>query len=631
MPAVPLLFVEGPVSGPPVDLLFGALPGGSTDATATIALTLPAPTLTAWVAEHWTATVSGVVLPGPTVTSTVYYASRTDRPTVAATHGHWGDADARETGVSTGHRLGVALRNGAAAGHGPALGVRSSLAGGWGDADRVRQQRTGTYREARRLQAGQRQAPWRAMLHDRRPSLAVPWGPADARRVSRSTDWQERYRDRRPAIRAPWGPADSLRRGTTGSTGTALPVRRPLGVEWREAIRPPAGMWIPPVLPPGGGCYTPDADLLFRAVWPGAGTALLFTCSGEGGGGDPPVATVVVPVRRVYYVINTVTLARVDTGAPIRAENLRLSLDADSWAWGWSASIHAADQALVMPGVGGDPALLVATINGTAIRLLAEKIARDRTFGATTLRVSGRGKTALLDSPYAPVLQFDNAALARTAEQLMNDALMINGVPIGWSVSSSLTDWLVPAGVWSHQGSHISAVVAIATAAGGYVQPHDTDDAIIVRHRYPSAPWDWAALTPDYEIPADVATIEGIEWADKADYNRVFVAGQASGVLGQVTRGGTAGDVIAPMVTDPLITHVDAARQRGRAILSDTGRQALVQLRMPVLGATGIIRPGALVRYTEGATIRLGLVRGVSVEHQWPELWQTIAVTTHGD
>ena len=152
-----------------------------------------------------------------------------------------------------------------------------------------------------------------------------------------------------------------------------------------------------------------------------------------------------------------------------------------------------------------------------------------------------------------------------------------------------------------------------------------------MRHRYPSAPWDWAALTPDYEIPADVATIEGIEWADKADYNRVFVAGQASGVLGQVTRGGTAGDVIAPMVTDPLITHVDAARQRGRAILSDTGRQALVQLRMPVLTATGIIRPGALVRYTEGATIRLGLVRGVSVEHQWPELWQTIAVTTHGD
>lgn len=628
MPAVPLLFVEGPVSGPPVDLLFGALPGGSTDATATIALTLPAPTLTAWVAEHWTATVSGVVLPGPTVTSTVYYASRTDRPTVAATHGHWGDADAREAGVSTGHRLGVALRNGAAAGHGPALGVRSSLAGGWGDADRVRQQRTGTYREAQRLQAGQRQAPWRAMLRDRRPSQAVPWGPADARRVSRSTDWQERYRDRRPAIRAPWGPADSLRRGTTGSTGTALPVRRPLGVEWREAIRPPAGMWIPPVLPPGGGCYTPDADLLFRAVWPGAGTALLFTCSGEGGGGDPPVATVVVPVRRVYMVFNDVSLTRVVGGIVLPNPTLRMSIDADSWTWTFSATLDGSALADVAP-ISGEPVEVEAEVNGNTFRFIVERISRERTFASNRISISGRGRNAVLAFPYSPAVQFANS-IDRTAAQLANDAMTLSGVPIGWSVTWAPDDWLVPAGVWSHQGSHMSALLSVAQSIGGYVRPHRVGDSMTVLARYPVAPWDWATdVTPDIEIPSAIAVREALQWEDMPAYNRVYVSGARSGILAQVTIDGTAGDVIAPMVTEALITAAAAGRQRGLAVLGNTGRIAAVSLRLPVTSETGVIEPGTFVRYLDGVTPYLGIVRSTAIEADVRTVRQVIGIETH--
>lgn len=44
----------------------------------------------------------------------------------------------------------------------------------------------------------------------------------------------------------------------------------------------------------------------------------------------------------------------------------------------------------------------------------------------------------------------------------MDDALMINGVGIGWTLDFGLTDWLVPAGAWSHTGSHIEAVARVA-------------------------------------------------------------------------------------------------------------------------------------------------------------------------
>jgi hypothetical protein len=46
---------------------------------------------------------------------------------------------------------------------------------------------------------------------------------------------------------------------------------------------------------------------------------------------------------------------------------------------------------------------------------------------------------------------------------------------------------------------------------------------------------------------------------------------------------------------DALITEATVARQRGLAVLSDTGRQIEVSLNLPVLPDTGIIEPGAFV------------------------------------
>jgi hypothetical protein len=70
-------------------------------------------------------------------------------------------------------------------------------------------------------------------------------------------------------------------------------------------------------------------------------------------------------------------------------------------------------------------------------------------------------------------------------------------------------------------------------------------------------------------------------------------------------------------------------RARGLAVLADTGRQAHISLRLPVLPETGIIRPGKLVRYTEGGNTHLGLTRAVQLEQRFPDLWQTIKVETH--
>ncbi|MGK2897992.1 MAG: hypothetical protein ACSLE9_04810 [Burkholderiaceae bacterium] len=430
--------------------------------------------------------------------------------------------------------------------------------------------------------------------------VALPW--RDGRGVDRATV-------------LPWADGRHIDHGVVLPWRGGLPIDTH-GSPWSPAEPPPEP---PPEL---------NVQLVFCHRLTTSSPNFLF--------GDPtpclvfhgPGSTVVVPIRKVYFMINDVHLTREGVEIPTLA--LQLSLDADSWTWSWSATLPAAELANVAPASDGTPVELVATINGAAYRLLAERIGRTRSFAQATIKVTGRGRNAILDTPYALVQAFGNPGAARTVAQLLDDALTLNGVSIGWGVEFGLDDWLVPAGAWALQGSHIAALTAIAAQAGGYVQPHATADTIRVLHRYPSAPWDWDLVTPDFELPAAVTSVEGIEWVEKPRYNRVFVSGTGQGVLGRITRAGTAGDLVAQMVTDALMTEAAGVTQRGRAILSDTGPQATVSLKLPVLDLTGVIVPGQFVRYVdETALARLGLVRSTSVEVKFPEVWQTIGVETH--
>jgi hypothetical protein len=97
----------------------------------------------------------------------------------------------------------------------------------------------------------------------------------------------------------------------------------------------------------------------------------------------------------------------------------------------------------------------------------------------------------------------------------------------------------------------------------------------------------------------------------------VYVTGQNAGITGFVKRTGTAGDVLAPMVADPLCTHADAARARGGAILGAAGTVATVSVEVPMLENIGLIRPGALVEIAEGAASFKALTRSTTVSATW--------------
>lgn len=400
-------------------------------------------------------------------------------------------------------------------------------------------------------------------------------------------------------------------------------------LQWTTAEWPPPGRWwpryeVPPlsklvVLQTG---YTPrhlTCPVVLGWTW-----MIQPYCPGT----DPVQPGIVIPVQEVYVVINSFSLVRADNSQPVDVLDFDASLDAGSWAWGWSANVPASQMLFVRSPNLGEFVELIATINSQPLRLVVERVSRSRKFGKSALKIIGRGRAAWLADPHSPVQTVVNTE-TRTAQQLLNDALMMNGVSIGWAVDWQLEDWSVLAGLWSHTGTYISAASRISESGGGYVQADDTLQTLHILPYYPDPPWQWDAEQADITLPEDVCSVEDIEWQDKPAYNAVYVIGGQGGRQDKIKRTGTAGDVYAPTVVDPLATDTVMTRQRGLRVIADTGRQVHISLRLPVLAATGIIKPGNLIEYTEQGKTHVGLSRAVSLHYEFPVIQQTVRIETH--
>lgn len=610
----------------PVDLRFGAPLVAPLDSNLTMSAHFAPPTLTAFIQKIRVLSLASG-FPAPSLSGVLKYDNSVARGIHAATSNAWQETSQIQQATASLIPAPLNLRTRVSPAWQKSLPLKSSVTLMMQAANHNSKAASTSWQDGIPTNVSA-STQFADKLHIPRPSLSTIWTASDPVTGASITKWRDLYRSQLPPIATHWIQASPLSMVRTALAGSGLALLPRHQSHWQEARLPSAGRYdpvVPPVIKPA--CYTPplglQVHLIFNTAWTPS-TDLLFSCLHK----LLPAAKI-VPVRRSYIVMNDVHLKRVEGNHDLNATSLSLNIDMDSWTWGFSASLPASSLSLVKPGMSGDPVLLAASINGTNYLLLAEGIQRTRSFGKSSITVTGRGPSAALADPYSPLLSFANTA-DRTAQQLMNDALTINGVPLGWAIDWRIDDWLVPAGAWSHRGSYMSAVTAIATAAGAFVQPDPVNKILRVRPRYPAKPWEWNAITPDLQLPSAVVVNESISWVDKPAYNAVYVSGAtAGGVLGYVKRTGSAGDLVAPMVTDALITDAIAARQRGTAILSDTGKMALYSLSLPVLPETGIIVPGTMVRYVDDGPI-IGVIKGVSANASTTSVRQTIEVQTHG-
>ncbi|MDI3326785.1 hypothetical protein QKW35_20605 [Pontibacterium granulatum] len=323
---------------------------------------------------------------------------------------------------------------------------------------------------------------------------------------------------------------------------------------YEYGIQPPPGHSVPPgpEPEPQPEPFRGDPNLLFDGTY--RNEHLIFNGTFE----QPPVP---ITSKAVYLFMPTITLYRLSDGAELDAINVSWTTDLDSWGWRFNATLKKnADLALVKPDSNG-PQEIGCKINGHTFTAIVESYNVSRQFGNNSYQINGRSLSGWLSDPYAPkrsrVISTDHTAQQLAELELQNT---------GWTLNWNTADWLVPAGAFSYQDNDPVAVIKqIAESVGAIVQSHPSSKTLVVKPRFPTSPHLWASATPDAILPAALIKQTAGEYRTLPHYNRaITTGGDTGGVIVTLTRDGTAGNELAPVVTDPLITHADAGYERGR-------------------------------------------------------------------
>lgn len=445
--------------------------------------------------------------------------------------------------------------------------------------------------------------------------LAVLWDEGREHQHAVTTRMNQMAKAMKPFVVAPWN--------------TALVLASYGGPQYLPPPRP-ADPTVPPVV----------IDLRFCAAYPDGGnptSGLTLIFGLNPCGGITPDSPVYILPARYYMAVHSLEAHLLPGLTPIPIFDVSFGADVDSTVWTFSAKGPMPLFDALAPATAGTPTQVRITLDGLPFVFLVDKLRAEERFGQRQAVISGRSATALVGQPYARQTS-RLSTVAKTAQQHALDALHLTGVGLDWGI----TDWLVPAGAWSHTGTPLAAVQTIAQAAGGYINSHRSAPTVLVRHPYPTlpggipgGPWNWegaaGAFAADVELAPDALITSSIERVDGPDVDGIYVSGTTQGIQAHVYRQGTLGAKLAPMEVDALITANAAAQQRGYSVLGQAGAKHLVQISMPVLvggSNPGVLDVGQLVQINHAQPWR-GRVRSVSVQAAMPKVRQTITLERH--
>lgn len=388
-----------------------------------------------------------------------------------------------------------------------------------------------------------------------------------------------------PAIETPW------------TQGTL--VRASVETPWAQAVLVVStGNPFTPIDPPAGS--TPTAPNL-----------------------DP---TYILPAQDVYGVVHEVVVTDLRDDSVVELQTFSIAADDGSVVWTLSAAVPGSMFAsLTAPG---DPPVFRISIDGLEWVFVIEGINRSRQFPSATLNITGRSQTITAGAPYEYSRNWTNDG-PTSAAQLVDQAQIFNGLETSWL----LDDWLVPDLVWTFAGTPLEVAQRVAATVDAVVVSDRSGNRITIMPRYRELPNEWSTTPPDVEIHIDAAMVDSYQRADNPAYNSIYVSGQQQGAIAYVHLAGTLGDKLAPLVTDLLLTDVDACRQRGFAELGKGGPGALVGITLPVLtGGTmpGVLNLGDHCHVIEtGVEEWWGIVRAVTVSVDFPSVQQAITLERH--
>lgn len=330
-----------------------------------------------------------------------------------------------------------------------------------------------------------------------------------------------------------------------------------------------------------------------------------------------------IPNKNWWYILNTLSVTRLDNGEEINVLDGNYSTDRSRWCWSYSLTVPASELTKLEP-IGGQPVILKIMVNGNEHQMLLENRSRSRKFAQDVYVLTGRSQTALLSEPYAPVRSFlqENE---RTSVQLCQAELdrVFSATQLNWQLIDEL-GWIVANNSLSYSNlAPISVIKMIAESGGGFVYSEKNSNALTIKPLYKKTFWD-SLTVDDYDrlIPDSIVTAQSTDYELYPDYNGITLTNDRTGKPAQVKRTGTSADTLLPTENSPLFDHVSMGAF-GRAKLAKAGMVETHTFTIPISSKVGECVPGEVLAFNAEWW---GIVDSISVAFTHSIVNQTVKV-----
>ncbi len=163
-------------------------------------------------------------------------------------------------------------------------------------------------------------------------------------------------------------------------------------------------------------------------------------------------------------------------------------------------------------------ARLTLAVGGREMRFLVEERAGDE----RSFTVWGRGLSALCDAPHATEDTFSLGS--RLASVAAAELAALAGLSLAWTAA----DWLLPPD-WSHDGTPLDAILALAESVGAVLLPGD-GTGLAIAPAWPRRPCDMPGASPVLSYSRDDLTAVDVERAAGTGHDAVEVSGYSETV-----------------------------------------------------------------------------------------------------
>ncbi|WP_180158891.1 hypothetical protein [Acinetobacter sp. YH01026] len=436
-------------------------------------------------------------------------------------------------------------------------------------------------------------------------------------RINRITDWHEMIRKRRTVTYA-HEVAHVFEKHFTFEWDKGLELVTTDDLAWEKAKaihyrKHPVQPWPKPELPK----YEGTGDLNFICLCNEVDAYNVILNFGV----DDCIPA--IPNQNWWYILNSLSVTRLDNDAEILVYDGNYRTDRSSWAWSYSLTVPHTEITKLEP-INGQPVILKIMVNGHEHHMLLENRTRSRNFGNITYTLSGRSQTALLDAPYAPLRSFlqENE---RTSVQLAQAELdrVFSDTVLNWQLIDDL-GWIVANNSLSYSNlAPIAAIKLIAESGGGFIYSEKGSNTLSIKPLYKKTFWD-ALTVDDYDrlVPDSLVTSQSTDYELYPDYNGITLTNDRTGKQGQIKRTGTAADVLLPPENNPLFDVVNMGAF-GKAKLAKAGMIETHTLTMPISAEVGECAPGEVFAFNAQWW---GIVESVNVSFSHAKVNQTVKV-----